>query len=95
MHLAASDNYRPERRDVAGSTARLSHVGEPTRAAEAVHHSSSVGRRAERTGNNMETESRQGRGAAMADAGSLIIRKDTLAQWLASRKGLLKSDLLR
>ncbi|CAL8462833.1 g2367 [Coccomyxa elongata] len=94
-HLAASDKYQPERRSDASSTAQSWHVGGTTRAAEAVHHSRSLGRRAERTGNNMEPESRQGRGASMADAGSLIIRKDTLAEWLASRKGLLKSDLLR
>ncbi len=49
----------------------------------------------ERSGSRSNADSSRGRGAAMADAGSLIIRRDTLAEWLASRKGLLKSDLLR
>lgn len=37
----------------------------------------------------------RGRAGELADAGSLVIRRDILAEWLASRKGLLKSNLLR
>lgn len=51
-------------------------------------------RREERSGSTSNADSSRGRGASMADAGSLIIRRDTLAEWLASRKGLLKSNLL-
>ncbi|BDA50928.1 probable pentatricopeptide repeat-containing protein At2g31400, chloroplastic [Coccomyxa sp. Obi] len=94
-HSAASDQDRPERRSVASSTAESSNVGGTAGASEAGDQSRNEGRGAERAGNKMEADSRRGRGASMADAGSLIIRKDTLADWLASRKGLLKSDLLR
>ena len=92
---AASGQERPERQSVASSTAASAHVGGTAGAPDSAKQSRGGGRGAERAGNNMDADSRHGRGASMADAGSLIIRKDTLAEWLASRKGLLKSDLLR
>jgi hypothetical protein len=48
-----------------------------------------------RAGARSDAAQSRRRAGSMADAGSLIIRRDTLAEWLASRKGLLKSDLLR